>query len=219
MKTIKKIIKLIAMFMIIANTISQANNSNTFKAKIIPTSKEIKAGNKITITLSIYDIKMGDYGINTLEGIIEYDKEIFETVKSTDIQSKNNWSTTYNDENSILNGKFLSANLTSGVKEDTEIFTVTLKVHSYITESINTKITFKDITSNNGTNLINAGTETIEVKINGGSIESSSSETNLINANNEQKNNIESTKSKNIIIIIGIAAIIVIIIFILKKKK
>ena len=76
----------------------------------------------------------------------------------------NNWTTTYNDENGKLNGKFLAVNLSVGVKENTQIFAVKLKVKKDIKKT-STKINFKDLTSNDGTNLVNVGTKTVELTV------------------------------------------------------
>ena len=108
---------------------------------------------------------MGENGINTLEGKINYDTNIFEAITSNSIQSLNNWTTTYNDESSTLNGKFLAVNLSNGIKESTQIFKVTFKVKSDISETKETQIDFEDITSNNGTDLVNVGTKSVKLTI------------------------------------------------------
>lgn len=165
---VKKVILILLMLIVLTtiSTISLADTSMSFKATLSPTSKTLKPGEEIEISVNVSDIDMGEYGINALEGTLKYDKEIFETVKSSNIQSKNNWTVTYNDENSTKNGKFLAANLSSGVKENTTILTVTLKVKTTLNQSKTTLIYFEDITSNNGTDLVNPGTKTVNVTIN-----------------------------------------------------
>lgn len=221
---LKKAIKIILLeiFVIIIGTITQAVSENTFTAKVIPENKNIKPGEEITLTLSVSDINMGEDGINTLEGTIEYDKELFEEIKSDSIKSLNNWTTTFNDERSMLNGKFLSVNLTGGVKEDSNIFTITMKVKDTIDKTTSTKINFKDLTSNDGTDLVNAGTKTINVTIevekeeekNNNNIvknEVSGEQTNTENKNNNSKvNKFNDTQSSNRLPYAGKAEIIII---------
>lgn len=137
----------------------------SFKSEVSASKKTIKPGDTVDVTVSVKDIDMGENGINTLEGTISYDKDIFEQVKSSDIKSANNWSTTYNDEGEALDGKFFCATLSHGIKEETQMFTVTFKTKKDIDETVTTKIEFKDITSNDGTNLINSGTKSVDVKI------------------------------------------------------
>lgn len=142
-----------------------AVEEGTFKASATASATKLKPEEVVTITVAVSDINMGEDGINALEGFIEYDKNIFEEIKSSSLQSLNNWTTTYNDESGNLNGKFLSVNLSSGVKENTQIFTVNFKVKKDIEKTTSTKINFKDITSNDKTNLVNAGTKTVELTV------------------------------------------------------
>lgn len=155
----------IMILMIISLITTVTASSETFNVTITANKTELKPGEEITITVGVSDINMGENGINTLEGKIEYDKELFEEIKSSSIQSLNNWSTTYNDESSNLNGKFLSVSLSAGIKENTQIFKVTLKAKQEIKNTTDTQISFKNITSNDGTNLVSIGTKTTKLKV------------------------------------------------------
>ena len=46
---------------------------------------------------------MGQDGINTFGGKLEYDENVFEKITSDDISSQNNWSIAYNDEETAKN--------------------------------------------------------------------------------------------------------------------
>lgn len=138
---------------------------SSFKSEVTVDKNTIKPGDTVDVTVSVKDLNMGEKGINTLEGTLSYDKDLFEDVKSSDIKSVNNWSTTFNDESSALNGKFLAATLTQGLKDDSKIFTITFKSKKDIEETTSTKIEFKDLTSNDGNNLVNSGTKSVDVKI------------------------------------------------------
>ena len=180
---------IIFIIMILATTV-KAESTNTFKASATANTTTLKPGEEVTITIGVSDINMGTNGINALEGTIKYDKNIFEEIKSNSIQSLNGWTTTYNDESSTLNGKFLAVNLSSGVKENTQILKVTLKVKQEIEKTTSTQIDFENITSNNGTDLINAGTKSVKLTIN---VENTNpiipeeSDKNENNINNENK--------------------------------
>ena len=134
--------------------------SSSFSASVTASQKTLNPGDTVTITLGISDINMGSDGINTVEGTLSYDSAIFETVSSSNIQSLNNWSTTYNEGT----GKFLSVMLGDGVKSNTQIFSITLTVKASATETTAT-VSLKDITSNNGTDLVSAGTKSAKVTI------------------------------------------------------
>ena len=152
----KKIRKMfIAMFIFVVSvyaSIAYAETKNIFKAKLTADNTSINSGDSVTLTLQISDIDMGEDGINVVEGTLNYDKDIFET--------------TYNSEDTEKNGKFLSANLSNKVKENTNILKVTLKTKKDLKESKKTTIEIKDITSNNGKDLINIGNCNVKIKIN-----------------------------------------------------
>ena len=193
---------IICAIMILGTTV-QGTNTNTFKASAVANTTTLKPGEEVTITIGVSDINMGENGINTLEGTIKYDKNIFEEIKSSSIQSLNNWTTTYNDESSTLNGKFLAVNLSNGVKENTQIFSAKFKVKSDISETKETQIDFENITSNDGTDLINAGSKSVKLKINVESTkptpEKPSTTENTVT--NENTTNIKNETSKNTTII------------------
>lgn len=168
----------------LSGTVKAADNS--FKAKLAANKTELKAGEEVTVTLGVSDINMGENGINTIEGKITYDKDIFETITSSSITNLNNWSVTYNDTTNEKQEKFLAINLSNGVKENTQIFSVKFKVKENITQEKETKISFENITSNDGTNLVNAGTKTVTLKIN-----------QLTDKNNTNSNNVNENQTTN----------------------
>ena len=196
MKVKKILIVILMVGCIIGGMIgtSKADTSTTFKANLTANKTSIKAGEEITVTIGVSDINMGENGINTLEGKINYDTNIFEAITSNSIQSLNNWTTTYNDENSNLNGKFLAVNLSSGTKENTQIFSVKFKVKETVTEEKDTKIEFKEITSNDGTNLVNVGDKAVTIKINS---ENSNGATNNSNKEDNSENTQNNTTDKS----------------------
>lgn len=129
-------------------------------------SKEItaKPGETINVKVSLKDIDMSGNGINILEGNINFDKEMIENV---DVEGENNWKIEYNkDSNSDLNGKFLMIKDVNGIKDDEEILNLKIKIKDNIKKA-NTKILLKDLTSNDGNNLINIGNKEININFEG----------------------------------------------------
>lgn len=200
MKKIKELLILNIIFMLVLILVVPVKaNGLSFKSEVSTNKKTIQAGDTVDITVSIKDINMGDKGINVLEGTISYDKDIFEQVKSSDIKSANNWSTTFNDEGEALDGKFLAATLGNGIKEDIQMFTVTFKTKKDIDETTTTKIDFKDLTSNDGTNLVNSGTKSIDIKIEVEKTNTNPSEDkNNVNTNNTIGNTANGNNTSNI---------------------
>lgn len=187
----------IIMLILLATNVQGASTS-TFKATLGTSTTTLKPGEEVTVTIAVSDINMGENGINTLEGKIKYDSNVFEEVKSSAIQSLNNWTTTFNDESSTLNGKFLAVNLSSGVKESVKIFTVTFKVKTDLKATTETQIDFEDITSNDGVDLVSVGTKSVKLTINVETTDSDSNTEIPSDNKNETKDNI-ITDNKNIV--------------------
>lgn len=224
------IIGIMISVIVILITLSNAASTSIFKASLTSSTTTLKPGEEVTVTILVSDINMGDNGINTLEGKISYDKNIFEEVKSSAIQSLNNWATTYNDERSTLNGKFLAVNLSSGVKESTKIFSVKFKVKSDISETTETQIVFDNITSNDGVDLIDIGTKSVKLTINvestGGTNTNGNNtnnenvtETNIIITDKTQSTSVLPNTGKSMAILIAIIVLVISVVGLGLKNK
>ena len=110
-----------------------------------PSSTKLNEGEEITITLELSNIKMGQDGINTFGGKLEYDENVFEKVTSDDISSQNNWSIAYNDEETAKNGTFLAI-INTGTSKNQLIGIIKLKVKTNL-KSQDTEIKFTSLSS------------------------------------------------------------------------
>lgn len=139
-------------------------SASSFDVSVNPKEITAKPGETINVKVSLKDIDMSGNGINILEGNINFDKEMIENV---DVEGENNWQIEYNkDSNSDLNGKFLMIKDVNGIKDDEEILNLKIKIKDNIKKA-NTKILLKDLTSNDGNNLINIGSREININFEG----------------------------------------------------
>lgn len=139
-------------------------SASSFDVSVNPKEITAKPGETINVKVSLKDIDMSGNGINILEGNINFDKEMIENV---DVEGENNWKIEYNnDTNSDLNGKFLMIKDVNGMKDDEEILNLKIKIKDNIKKA-NTKILLKDLTSNDGNNLINIGSREININFEG----------------------------------------------------
>lgn len=139
-------------------------SASSFDVSVNPKEITAKSGETINVKVSLKDIDMSENGINILEGNINFDKEMIENV---DVEGENNWKIEYNnDTNSDLNGKFLMIKDVNGIKDDEEILNLKIKIKDNIKKA-NTKILLKDLTSNDGNNLINIGNKEININFEG----------------------------------------------------
>lgn len=190
--------------------------THTFKANVSANVDVLKPGEEVTVTLNVSDIDMGENGINVIEGTLSYDKNVFEEISKSDIKTLENWATTYNDENTSSNGKFISVNLSEGVQKDSSILSIKFKVKSDVTENAKTQIKFEEVTSNDGVDLISVGTKAVDLKV-----ELEPKEEPIEEPKNEEKIDKLPQTYDNIVLEIVFAIIIVSItsIVILKKKR
>lgn len=136
----------------------------SFKFTVTPSKTNVKPAETVELTLAISDIDAGEYGINTVEGILQYDTTIFEEITSTSFQSLNNWSITYNNEDTEYKGKMLAVILQDGVKENQSIGKITFKVKPGV-EYTKTTIKIKNIATNDGDAIINESDKQVTLEI------------------------------------------------------
>lgn len=123
---------------------------------------ELKPGDEVKIQIMLENVDV-DGGVNVIKGKLEYDKNIFEKVKNTDFQGHNNWSITYNDEDTASEGKWIVLNLSEGQIENQELIECTLKVKENAKGKKNTiKLTELETTDNK--DIIKLDDVQIEIK-------------------------------------------------------
>lgn len=202
------------------NVIGKTNLS--FKFSATPNSDIVVEGEIIKINLKISDINAGEEGINTVSFRFTYDENFFEDVS---VNSKNNWSITYNDEkDNKERGRALAILLSSGITKDQEIGEITLKVKKNLTLKTGT-IKFTEVSTNNGTSIIKEEDKTININL-----KEVGSETNTINkeesfdTNLKEQINVENNNSwikfvAIAAILIVIIAVVIVVICIIRKKS
>ncbi|MBP3255341.1 MAG: hypothetical protein J6M60_02480 [Clostridia bacterium] len=152
----KKLLFLMLIIVLMLPTVVFAD-SFSLETKIVEgtESKVYKENDEIKIDLNISNISVGNDGMNTIEGVLEYDEDLFDTVSTSSFSGKNGWTFTFNDTTTGKKGKFVGMILSNGIKEEQEIGTITLKVRDSVKKAANaTDIVIKDIATNNGTSLV-----------------------------------------------------------------
>lgn len=163
----KKSSKIVGGFLIIliASILIGKVYALSFKFKVTANKTEAKAGDEIIVSMEISDIDMGELGINAIESVLDYDDKIFETVTREDITVQNNWTMTYNQEAGAHSGNFLVSNIIAGVKQEQKIGEIKFKVRDDVKQGTTTEIKFKNVTSNDGQNLVKESDKKVTIKI------------------------------------------------------
>ena len=129
MKRIKQVIGIFAIFMMFVTSI----NASSYDLSVNPENIKAKMGDTLEIEINLKDIDMGEKGINVIEGYIEYDEDVIESIEIID---ENQWQMTYNnDKTSELYGKFLSKKNIEGTKENEKIAKIKLKIKDKISKT------------------------------------------------------------------------------------
>ena len=160
-KTIKIILSILILMVFFIPLYVQADS---FKFNATADKTKVEPGDEVVITLKLSDINAGELGINTVEAILSYDSTVFEEVTQSNFKSLNNWSLTYNGEETEQKGKILGVIISSGVTEDQTIGTITLKVKEGAKDRTTT-IKLTNIATNNGQDMIKETDKTIYIEI------------------------------------------------------
>ena len=156
--------KEIAFLSVIMVSLTGVVSASSFDVGVNPTDVTAKQGESIEVKVDLKDIDMKEKGINTLEGYINFDEDVIENVE---VETKNDWQIEYNkDSNSDLYGKFLMVKDIEGIKENEEVLTLKIKVKDKVKKE-STKVILKELTSNDGENLVNIGNKEININFEG----------------------------------------------------
>ena len=156
--------KKIAFLSVIMVSLTGIVSASSFDVGVNPIEVTAKQGESIEVKVDLKDIDMKEKGINTLEGYINFDEDVIENVE---VETKNDWQIEYNkDSNSDLYGKFLMIKDIEGIKENEEVLTLKIKVKDKVKKE-STKVILKDLTSNDGENLVNIGNKEININFEG----------------------------------------------------
>jgi len=162
MKSLKKWgITLLLAGSLLATNVQAAS----FTLTATPSKTTVEPGDTVTVDIAVSNIDITN-GINTVEGMLEYDENVLEAITPDSFAAKSNWTTNYNDDQTnSLYGKFLIVTLSQGEVSDQSIASLTLKVKDTATRGTSTQITLKNLSTNDGDNLVNETDKTITLNI------------------------------------------------------
>lgn len=122
--------------------ISTISNAASVGMSLSSNSK-LKAGDTVTVTMSLGNIDAGN-GIDTITAELNYDKNVFETVETSNLIASNSWTPTYASSTNML-----TVLKNSKVTKGETVLTITLKVKSILSVK-STTVTLKDIVVSGG---------------------------------------------------------------------
>ena len=147
MKSIKRIICLLIIFVLISITKIYAANFNISSSI---TEKKLYPGEEFDTFLRLENISSQN-SIHGIQGKLAYDETAIESIS---FEGMNNWSVTYNSEdNNEYKGTFVLVNLTESVTTEQNIAKIHIKMKQNVSFE-DSKINIIDIQTSNGSEKI-----------------------------------------------------------------
>ena len=131
-------VSIMALIVVISTTSNAASVGMSLSS-----NSKLKAGDTVTVTMSLGNIDAGN-GIDTITAELNYDKNVFETVETSNLIASNSWTPTYASSTNML-----TVLKNSKVTKGETVLTITLKVKSTLSVK-STTVTLKDIVVSGG---------------------------------------------------------------------
>lgn len=152
---INTIIILTIILIIALSSIVKAVDTKYTTEMSLTSDSKLKAGDTITIQVNLTNVNAGA-GIDTITATIEYDSNIFEDIKSSNLIVSNDWTPTYASA-----AKMLTLIKNDKVTSAETVLTIQFKVKDDINAE-STIVALKDIIVSGG-RIVDGGTGDIEV--------------------------------------------------------
>ena len=167
-----KLLSVIAVMLLIVLGMTISTSAVSFTATMTPSATNVKEATEFTIIVKVSNLDVGANGINSLEGYLKYDTDVFETISESSIEGLNNWSAKFDE----ATGK-ISLTKNTFVTSTQEVFQVTFKTKSAVSGKSGT-ISYLDIVAANSETNISATDISTSITVgNGGNSNSNSNST------------------------------------------
>ena len=113
------------LIILIVFSITMSVSGLSFTATMTPSKTTVGESEEFTVTVKVSNLDVGSNGINSLQGYLKYDSDVFETINESSIEGLNNWAATYDEST----GK-ISLTKNTFVTSSQEVFLIALKTKS-----------------------------------------------------------------------------------------
>ncbi len=190
----KKILKIVIIMLLLIMTYTTIVNALSLSVTMETDNTTVQEETEFLVTFNVSNIDVGENGINSLSGYLEYDEEIFETVNKSSIEGLNGWATDYNADD-----KKITLTKQNFVKSEEKVFSMTFKTKSEVNgkEGI---IKFKNINAGNSEKTIDAKDVSLTIvvgKENGNTANVANTNATIAIGANTNKSNNSSTNASN----------------------
>ena len=138
------------------------NSEYSFDFVADPDYSRVKAGETVTIMLSLENLRMGENGLNNVVGYLTYDESVFEELN---IEGVGNWNFERNEnKNHEMFGKFVIYTMQEGVTEKQNIVKITAKLKADL-QPQTTEINFTKLKTSDGEVSVSEQDKTVVIEI------------------------------------------------------
>ena len=193
--------KLLIIFLVLALVVilgaTSIKAANTFTTTLSANKTTVNKGEEVTITVGINNIDVGEYGINAIEAVLNYDTDVIEEITANDIGQTDSISSSWDNDPRFNAGKFVLAG--SPVTSQTNILNIKLKIRDDATAR-STTISLTDILASNGIDAITSDNASITLSIGDNTGDNDGNNTGNDNTANENEvtNDVENNNGNNV---------------------
>ena len=186
-----KLLTTMVMVLFIIFMMTIVTNAVSFTATMTPSATTVKEATEFTITVKVSNLDVGSNGINSLEGYLRYDTEVFETISESSIEGLNNWVAKFDD----TNGK-ISLTKNTFVTSTQEVFQITFKTKSGVSGKSG-NISYSDIVASNSETNISATDISTSITVGNAPAEDTSNTTSNVAVISNNVGTINAVSSSN----------------------
>lgn len=146
----KRLLHVIIIFFLITILLIDVVSAFGLSVFMTPSTTNVQTSSEVVIKVKVSNLDVGENGINSFSGTLNYDTEVFEVLTVDDITGLNNWTASYTPDS----GKIVLFK-TTFVNSDEELFQITLKTKSEISKNSGA-VSLKNIIVSNGDDEISA---------------------------------------------------------------
>lgn len=181
----KKFLKVSIVAILLILVYATIVNALSFTVTMTPSSTNVNASNEFTVQIKIANLDVGEKGINTISGTLEYDEDVFEVISESSFDKTNAWNPTYNSDTrkiTLIKGTF--------VKAEEQVLSITFKTKSDVEDGTVGQIKLRDIVASNSETEMSASDTSTSITV--------GQESNTNTANVKNTENLLITPTNNV---------------------
>ncbi len=145
-----KLLSIVIVMLLMISMVAMNAYAVSFTATMTPSATTVKEATEFTITVKVSNLDVGANGINSLEGYLKYDTDVFENISESSIEGLNSWVAKFDE----TTGK-ISLTKNTFVTSTQEVFQVAFKTKSGVSGKSG-NILYSDIIASNSETTISA---------------------------------------------------------------